>query len=44
MRIIYDKLNFYLNDICKHLEKENSFLLENIDLICQINDILNVYR
>ena len=43
MKMIYDKLNFYLNDICKHLEKENSFLLENIDPICQINDIFLMF-
>ncbi len=38
MKEIYDKLNYYLNDICNYLEKENSFLLENIFEICILND------
>lgn len=38
MKEIYDRLNHYLNDICKYLEKENSFLLENISNIWKLND------
>ena len=38
MKEIYDKLNYYLNDICNYLEKGHSFLLENIDRICKLND------
>lgn len=38
MKEIYDKLNYYLNNICNYLEKEHPFLLENIDKICRIND------
>ena len=38
MKEIYDKLNYYLNEICKHLEKENAFLLENIYAISRLND------
>lgn len=38
MQEIYDKLNYYLNEICNYLEKENSFLLENINGICKLND------
>lgn len=38
MKEIYDKLNYYLNEICKYLEKENAFLLENIYAISRLND------
>lgn len=38
MQEIYDKLNYYLNEICKYLEKENLFLLENIHNISILND------
>jgi len=38
MKELYKKLNYYLNDICNYLEKENSFLLENINSICKLND------
>ena len=38
MKEIYNKLNYYLNDICNYLERENSFLLENIKSICILND------
>ena len=38
MKEIYDKLNYYLNEICKYLEKENAFLLENIYVISRLND------
>lgn len=38
MEEIYNKLNLYLNDICNYLEKEDSFLLENILEISQLND------
>lgn len=39
MEKIYQKLNDYLNDICVYLEKEDSFLLENIRQISWLNDI-----
>ena len=38
MKEIYDKLNYYLNEICKYLEKGNSLLLENIHGISILND------
>ncbi len=38
MQEIYQKLNFYLNEICKYLEKNDSFLLENINKIARLND------
>lgn len=38
MKDIYTKLNHYLNEICNYLEKENSFLLENIHSIYKLND------
>lgn len=38
MKEIYDKLNYYLNDICNYLENEHSFLLEEIDRIRKLND------
>ncbi len=38
MEEIYKKLNSYLNEICKYLEEEDSFLLEEIDKISVLND------
>ena len=38
MNWIYNKLNYYLNEICNYLENENKFLLENIQLISILND------
>ncbi len=38
MKKVYDKLNYYLNDICNYLERKHQFLLENIDKICKLND------
>lgn len=43
MKNIYNKLNKYLNDICNYLEKENSFLLQNIQNICILNDTFLEY-
>ena len=43
MEEIYNKLNFYLNDICNYLEKENSFLLDNILSIAKLNDTFLEY-
>lgn len=38
MQEIYQKLNFYLNEICKYLEKNDSFLLEKMNKIARLND------
>lgn len=38
MKDIYKKLNYYLNEICIYLEKENLFLLDNIYSISILND------
>lgn len=38
MNEIYNKLNYYLNEICKYLEKNNSFLLQNMESIFKLND------
>lgn len=38
MEEVYNKLNDYLNEICKYLEVNDSFLLENIHIIAAIND------
>lgn len=38
MEEIYNKLNWYLKDICNYLEKECPHLLEHIDEICNLND------
>lgn len=38
MEEIYKKLNYYLNEICKYLKKENVFLLDNIRKISIDND------
>lgn len=35
---IYNKLNDYLNEICKYLEVQDSFLLENIHILAGLND------
>lgn len=43
MREVYQKLNYYLNEICKYLEKENSFLLKNIRPISIFNDTFYEY-
>ncbi len=37
MQEIYNKLNYYLNEICKYLEKHDTFLLDNIYGIAKIN-------
>lgn len=39
MQEIYDKLNYYLNEICNYLEENDSFLLENIEQIARLNDV-----
>ena len=44
MKEIYNKLNYYLNEICKYLEKENAFLLENIYAISRLNDEVLKHR
>ena len=45
---IYNKLNDYLNEICKYLEVQDSFLLENIHILAGLNDkmlkVLNNYN
>ncbi len=38
MKEVYNELNYYLNEICNYLQRENSFLLENIYKIARIND------
>jgi len=38
MEKIYNKLNDYLNEICKYLEKTEPFLLEYIEKIAILND------
>ena len=38
MKERYEKLNVYLNDICNYLQKEDSFLLDNINEIRILND------
>lgn len=40
MEDIYEKLNFYLNEICKYLEKNHPFFFRNIYKISIFNDIL----
>ena len=48
MEEIYNKLNDYLNEICKYLEVQDSFLLENIHILAGLNDkmlkVLNNYN
>ena len=38
MKEIYAKLNYYLNEICCYLEKEEPFFLENLWNISILND------
>ena len=38
MKKIYNKLNGYLNEICNYLEKNDSFLLNNISILSKLND------
>ncbi len=38
MEEIYQKLNYYLNDICSYLNEDDSFLLDNIYRIGEVND------
>ncbi len=43
MEKVYKILNYYLNEICKYLEKENLFLLNNIRAISIYNDTFYEY-
>ena len=43
MEEIYKKLNHYLNEICKYLERKDSFLLTNILSISKLNDAFLKY-
>ena len=38
MEEIYNKLNDYLNEICKYLEVQDSFLLDSIHILAGLND------
>ena len=35
---IYNKLNDYLNEICKYLEVQDSFLIDNLHILAGLND------
>lgn len=48
MEEIYEKLNFYLNEVCLYLEKSEPLLLKNIAYLSNLNDnylnLLNKYE
>lgn len=39
MNNVYNNLNYYLNEMCNYLDKNNSFLLDNISRISKLNDM-----